>query len=175
MLLNINSMRVLIFGGNGWIGQQFVSVLNASNASNESNESNASNQSLEYRIAATRVDLDHIADLEQEMDAFAPTHVISFLGRTHGEKFTTIDYLEQPGKLVENVRDNLIAASITRIWEPGSFSMTRILTLKHSKKRTRPIFSGPVIPLSKGSRTGSWRGDTAKKGDNQAHNQANPF
>ena len=93
-------MRVLIFGGNGWIGQQFVSVLNASNAS------------LEYRIAGERVDLDHIADLEQAMDAFAPTHVISFLGRTHGEKFTTIDYLEQPGKLVENVRDNLMAPII---------------------------------------------------------------
>jgi len=100
-LLNINSMRILIFGGNGWIGQQFVSVLNAS-----------SNQSLEYRIAGERVDLDHIADLEQAMDAFAPTHVISFLGRTHGEKFTTIDYLEQPGKLVENVRDNLMAPII---------------------------------------------------------------
>ena len=96
-------MRVLIFGGNGWIGQQFVSVLN---------ESNASNQSLEYRIAGERVDLDHIADLEQAMDAFSPTHVISFLGRTHGEKFTTIDYLEQPGKLVENVRDNLMAPII---------------------------------------------------------------
>ena len=96
-------MRVLIFGGNGWIGQQFVSVLN---------ESNTSNQSLEYRIAGERVDLDHIADLEQAMDAFAPTHVISFLGRTHGEKFTTIDYLEQPGKLVENVRDNLMAPII---------------------------------------------------------------
>ena len=101
LLLNINSMRILIFGGNGWIGQQFVSVLNAS-----------SNQSLEYRIAGERVDLDHIADLEQAMDAFAPTHVISFLGRTHGEKFTTIDYLEQPGKLVENVRDNLMAPII---------------------------------------------------------------
>jgi dTDP-glucose 4,6-dehydratase len=96
-------MRVLIFGGNGWIGQQFVSVLNASNASNAS---------LEHRIAATRVDLDRIADLEQEIDAFAPTHIISFLGRTHGEKFTTIDYLEQPGKLVENVRDNLMAPII---------------------------------------------------------------
>jgi dTDP-glucose 4,6-dehydratase len=58
------------------------------------------------------VDLDHIADLEQELDAFAPTHVVSFLGRTHGENFTTIDYLEQPGKLVENVRDNLMAPII---------------------------------------------------------------
>lgn len=91
-------MRILIFGGNGWIGQQFVAVLN--------------NNSIEYRVAVTRVDLDRIADLELETDAFAPTHIISFLGRTHGEKFTTIDYLEQPGKLVENVRDNLMAPII---------------------------------------------------------------
>ena len=95
------SMRVLIFGGNGWIGQQFVSVLNA-----------AADASLEHRVAASRVDLDHIRELEQELDAFAPTHVVSFLGRTHGENFTTIDYLEQPGKLVENVRDNLMAPII---------------------------------------------------------------
>jgi len=94
-------MRVLIFGGNGWIGQQFVSVLNA-----------AADASLEHRVAASRVDLFHIHELEQEMDAFAPTHVVSFLGRTHGDKFTTIDYLEQPGKLVENVRDNLMAPII---------------------------------------------------------------
>jgi len=38
--------------------------------------------------------------------------VISFIGRTHGalengEKINSIDYLEYPGKLVENVRDNL--------------------------------------------------------------------
>jgi dTDP-glucose 4,6-dehydratase len=91
-------MRILIFGGNGWIGQQFASVLE--------------DASLEHRVAVTRVDLDRIADLEQEIDAFAPTHAISFLGRTHGEKFTTIDYLEQPGKLVENVRDNLMAPII---------------------------------------------------------------
>ena len=36
--------------------------------------------------------------------------MVSFIGRTHGEidgkKIPTIDYLEQPGKLVENVRDN---------------------------------------------------------------------
>jgi 3,5-epimerase/4-reductase len=38
---------------------------------------------------------------------------MSFIGRTHGvyenEKITTIDYLEKPGKLVDNVRDNLYA------------------------------------------------------------------
>jgi dTDP-glucose 4,6-dehydratase len=94
-------MRVLIFGGNGWIGQQFVSVLNS-----------AADASVEYRIAVERVGLDRIAELEQEMDAFAPTHIISLLGRTHGDNITTIDYLEQPGKLVENVRDNLMAPII---------------------------------------------------------------
>ena len=94
-------MRVLIFGGNGWIGQQFVSVLNS-----------AADASVEYRIAVERVGLDRIAELEQEMDAFAPTHIISLLGRTHGGNITTIDYLEQPGKLVENVRDNLMAPII---------------------------------------------------------------
>ena len=91
-------MHILIFGGNGWIGQQFVEI--------------ASKQNIEHRVAASRVDFDHIAELEQELDAFAPTHVVSFLGRTHGENFTTIDYLEQPGKLVENVRDNLMAPII---------------------------------------------------------------
>ena len=103
-------MRVLVFGGNGWIGQQFVSVLNASASSASS--ASLEPDPLEYRVAVTRVDLDRIADLEEEMAAFAPTHIISFLGRTHGENFTTIDYLEQPGKLVENVRDNLMAPII---------------------------------------------------------------
>ena len=39
------------------------------------------------------------------------THVMSFIGRTHGtyegETISTIDYLEKPGKLVENIKDNL--------------------------------------------------------------------
>jgi dTDP-glucose 4,6-dehydratase len=42
-----------------------------------------------------------------------PTHVVSFLGRTHGsigsKTYSTIDYLEQEGKLSENMRDNLVA------------------------------------------------------------------
>ena len=91
-------MRALIFGGNGWIGQQFVEI--------------ATIQNIEHRVAVSRVDFDHMRDLEREMDEFAPTHIISLLGRTHGENFATIDYLEQPGKLVENVRDNLMAPII---------------------------------------------------------------
>ena len=96
--VKLKIMRILIFGGNGWIGQQFVEI--------------ASKENVEHRVAVSRVDFDHIVDLEEELNAFAPTHVVSFLGRTHGEKCSTIDYLEQPGKLVENVRDNLMAPII---------------------------------------------------------------
>jgi len=53
------------------------------------------------------------ASLELEMRKVNPTHVLSTIGRTHGtigEKvYPTIDYLEQPGKLLENLRDNLQA------------------------------------------------------------------
>jgi dTDP-glucose 4,6-dehydratase len=50
-------------------------------------------------------------ELRKEIEEIQPTHVVSFIGRTHGrigdKIYTTIDYLEQEGKLVENMRDNL--------------------------------------------------------------------
>ena len=40
-----------------------------------------------------------------------PTHIMAFIGRTHGvvdgKPYLTIDYLEQKGKLKDNIRDNL--------------------------------------------------------------------
>lgn len=52
--------------------------------------------------------------LEMEIVSTEPTHLMSFIGRTHGvtddgKEYTTIDYLEQPGKVYENVRDNLFS------------------------------------------------------------------
>ena len=48
-----------------------------------------------------------------------PTHIMSFIGRTHGsigdKKYTTIDYLEQPGKINDNVRDNLFSPMVLAI------------------------------------------------------------
>lgn len=35
--------------------------------------------------------------------------ILCLIGRTHGPGYSTIDYLEQKGKLVENVRDNLFS------------------------------------------------------------------
>ena len=44
---------------------------------------------------------------------------MSFIGRTHGKigdkEYPTIDYLEQPGKLVENTRDNLFSPLVLAI------------------------------------------------------------
>ena len=54
---------------------------------------------------------DNMDTLLDEINSIKPSHVVSFIGRTHGnigdKKYTTIDYLEQSGKLYENVRDNL--------------------------------------------------------------------
>ena len=88
-------MKVLLYGSRGWIGNQFINIM-------KDNE-------IEYVCGSSRVDND--LNLEKEIEDISPTHVISFIGRTHGKiddtVYTTIDYLEQEGKLVENMRDNL--------------------------------------------------------------------
>ena len=90
-------MKILIFGGNGWIGAQFVEIIKK--------------QDLKFKIGKSRVD-DEIT-LLNEINEYEPTHIVSFIGRTHGkinEKvYSTIDYLEQEGKLYENIRDNLFS------------------------------------------------------------------
>jgi dTDP-4-dehydrorhamnose reductase len=88
-------MKYLIYGYNGWIGNQLIDLLDSLN--------------FNYVKGTTR--LENKEDLEEEIKKILPTHVISFTGRTHGsigdKKYTTIDYLEQKGKIYENVRDNL--------------------------------------------------------------------
>ena len=90
-------MKVLVYGTRGWIGSQFVKLL-------EENQIN-------YVSGESRV--NNVDDLKNEIEKVAPTHIVSFIGRTHGrigdKVFTTIDYLEQPGRLKENVRDNLFS------------------------------------------------------------------
>ena len=88
-------MKILIYGSHGWIGSQFIDLLK--------------NNNINFVNGNARVD-DEISLIE-EINNINPTHIISFIGRTHGiinnTKYTTIDYLEQSGKLTENIRDNL--------------------------------------------------------------------
>ena len=87
-------MKILIYGGQGWIGSQFCSLLD----------------DIFFVHGETRADSP---SLKSEIDRIKPTHIVSFVGRTHGKidnkTYSTIDYLEQPGKLQENIRDNLFS------------------------------------------------------------------
>jgi len=84
-------MQVLVYGSQGWIGQQVINELKKQNI---------------YFIEGIQR-AENINDLEKEIVEINPTHIMSFIGRTHGPGYSTIDYLEQPGKIKENVRDNL--------------------------------------------------------------------
>jgi 3,5-epimerase/4-reductase len=84
-------MKWLIFGGQGWIGNQFCTILN--------------NQNETVIIAKSRADNETL--VEKELLETNPDRVVSLIGRTFGPGFNTIDYLEQKGKLVENMKDNL--------------------------------------------------------------------
>ena len=93
-------MRILVYGSKGWIGNQFIEILKTS-----------TNPNLVYVEGKSRVDNE--IELEEEIQNLKPTHIVSFIGRTHGKinnkTYSTIDYLEEEGKLFENVRDNLFS------------------------------------------------------------------
>ena len=88
-------MKLLVYGSKGWIGSQFVEILKSKDISFVNGKSRANN----------------LTGLRNEIREVNPTHIISFIGRTHGKignkVYSTIDYLEQDKKLVDNVRDNL--------------------------------------------------------------------
>jgi len=88
-------MKILVYGSQGWIGSQFINILK--------------NNNINFFSGKSRVDNEK--ELIKEIEIIQPTHIISFIGRTHGKignkVYTTIDYLEQEDKLIENVRDNL--------------------------------------------------------------------
>jgi 3,5-epimerase/4-reductase len=84
-------MKWLVFGHKGWIGQQVVKII----------------ESKEYTVVTTDIRADDEQNVDKLLQDINPDRVISLIGRTHGEGYSTIDYLEQKGKLIENVRDNL--------------------------------------------------------------------
>jgi 3,5-epimerase/4-reductase len=89
LLKLVSTPKILVYGGKGWIGQHFIKFLGP--------------------VIHTECRADDEVGVREELDRIKPTHVISLIGRTHGPGCPTIDYLEQPGKLRENIRDNLYA------------------------------------------------------------------
>jgi 3,5-epimerase/4-reductase len=86
-------MKIIIFGAYGWIGSQFVELLQKT--------------SHQYIIPDKSIRVDDDKSVTELLNIEKPSHVISFIGRTHGGNYSTIDYLELPGKLRENINDNL--------------------------------------------------------------------
>lgn len=88
---------ILFYGHAGWIGTMYLDYLKKTRAD------------ITVIKGSCRIDDEH--DVLAEIIESKPTHIVSFTGRTHGvidgKPVNTIDYLEYPGKLVENVRDNL--------------------------------------------------------------------
>ncbi len=95
-------MKILIYGGKGWIGTQFINILK--------------NENIKFQLSSLKINLDARLEILNEIENYKPTNIISFIGRTHGKYedkyYSTIDYLEQPGKLVENLRDNFLGPKL---------------------------------------------------------------
>jgi len=91
-------MKFLIYGHQGWIGKQVVSLLKN-----------------KYEVILGESRVDDEVNVEKELIKHHPDRIVSLTGRTHGEGINTIDYLEKPGKLVDNVRDNLYGPLVLAI------------------------------------------------------------
>ena len=93
-------MKFLVYGTKGWIGNKVFTHL----------------QKNGFQVEEGNTRVENVSELEKELEEKKPTHVISLIGRTHGtyegEYIGTIDYLEKPGKVFENVRDNLFGPMV---------------------------------------------------------------
>jgi dTDP-4-dehydrorhamnose reductase len=94
---NKKNTVILFYGHRGWIGSMYIKYLTL--------------HFPKIKVIDGYARLENTEDVILEIKRSNPTNVVSFTGRTHGvvenTPVNTIDYLEYPGKLVENVRDNL--------------------------------------------------------------------
>jgi 3,5-epimerase/4-reductase len=95
-------MTYLLYGGNGWIGGKIYDILTS--------------EPFNKKVIKSNVRLENIEEISKELNDIKPERVICCVGRTHGiyegVEIPTIDYLEKPGKLKENIRDNLFGPFI---------------------------------------------------------------
>ena len=93
-------MKFLVYGTKGWIGGKVYRYLKENS----------------FDVVEGNSRVENIEDLEKEIINNNPTHILSLIGRTHGtyegQYIGTIDYLEKPGKVFENVRDNLFSPMV---------------------------------------------------------------
>jgi len=89
-------MKWLVYGSRGWIGSAIVKILESLDIPDN-------------HIYHGESRVNDLNGIEDEIKRFKPDRVLSLIGRTSGPGYNTIDYLEQKGKLVENINDNLFS------------------------------------------------------------------
>lgn len=63
--------KILIFGGHGWIGKQFIELLE-------------SRSDVKFQLATSRPGTDQDSMVEEDIVMAAPSHIVCMIGRTHG-------------------------------------------------------------------------------------------
>ena len=124
---------ILIYGAGGWIGGQFSRLLQE--------------QGIRFVAGKSRIGDDPDSTIEKEILELCPSHVISFIGRTHGPGNNTIDYLEgSPDKLAINLRDNLFGpVTLAEICRKHNIHFTYIGSgCLFTYSEDRPVGSAPI-------------------------------
>lgn len=85
-------MRWLVFGSKGWIGSYICERLLA----------------VKETVIECSEHFSSYEDVSEIVELHHPDRIVCAIGRTFGPGFTTIDYLEQQGKLEENLISNLL-------------------------------------------------------------------
>ena len=102
------SMNILVYGHQGWIGKQFTSIL--------------VEKSITFIEGTARV--DNVVDIEKEIKHHQPTHVVSFIGRTHGKIGDKI-YLELEIMQDSIYNTNLDTPEVVKFWRPKIDNMLK--------------------------------------------------
>jgi 3,5-epimerase/4-reductase len=89
-------MNILIFGKNGWIGNMAYDLLLSEGHT--------------IHVAQSRA--NDVKKVEEEIISTKCTHLLCTIGRTSGNGINTIDYLQDPSTLSENIRDNLFSPMV---------------------------------------------------------------
>jgi len=138
-------MILLVYGSRGWIGSQFVSYVRENHK--------------DIKIIEGNARVDDYDELLNETTSVNPDRIISFTGRTAGKGYETIDYLEQKGKIYENVRDNLYGPlNLFNISEIKGYHVTYLGTgcifygypEKGYTEESKPDFFGSSYSVVKG-------------------------
>ena len=136
-------MKLCVFGSKGWIGGQLLEILKT-------------DESVTVHEALSRA--DDAAACREELLALTPqpTHVFCSIGRTHGgPDFPTIDFLEQPGKLRDNVRDNLFSPLVlAKVCQENDIHFTYLGTgciFENLSENSPSIFDEKSLPNFFGS------------------------